>query len=133
MTSEREPPKAGAIRRSFVSAQFVYSKIRLRIMDRVGQPPALTFSRRCLGAMMGLPITQSSTGAFMTSQDKIARRKLSLLELAQDLNNVSKACKVMGCFRQQFYEITTQLPDLWVTRPHRPVSRGQRLSPQPRR
>ena len=41
----------------------------------------------------------------MTSQDKIARRKLSLLELAQDLNNVSKACKVMGYSRQQFYEI----------------------------
>jgi transposase InsO family protein len=36
---------------------------------------------------------------------KIARRKLSLLELAQDLNNVSKACRVMGYSRQQFYEI----------------------------
>lgn len=41
----------------------------------------------------------------MTTKDKIARRKLSLLELAQDMGNVSKACKVMGYSRQQFYEI----------------------------
>lgn len=41
----------------------------------------------------------------MTTKDKIARRKLSLLELAQELNNVSRACKVMGYSRQQFYEI----------------------------
>jgi transposase InsO family protein len=41
----------------------------------------------------------------MTSKDKIARRKLSLLQLAQDLSNVSRACKVMGYSRQQFYEI----------------------------
>jgi hypothetical protein len=40
----------------------------------------------------------------MTSKDKIARRKLSLLELATDLQNVSRACKVMGYSRQQFYE-----------------------------
>ncbi len=41
----------------------------------------------------------------MTSKDKIARRKLSLLELASELSNVSKACKVMGYSRQQFHEI----------------------------
>lgn len=41
----------------------------------------------------------------MTTQKKVARRKLSLLELAQELGNVSKACKVMGYSRQQFYEI----------------------------
>jgi transposase-like protein len=41
----------------------------------------------------------------MTTEQKIARRKLSLLDLAQDLGNVSKACKVMGYSRQQFYEI----------------------------
>ena len=38
-------------------------------------------------------------------KDKVARRKLSLLELAKDLGNVSKACQVMGYSRQQFYEI----------------------------
>ena len=31
-----------------------------------------------------------------TTTAKVARRKLSLLELAADLDNVSKACKVMG-------------------------------------
>ena len=41
----------------------------------------------------------------MTTQKKAARRKLSLLELAQELNNVSKACTIMGYSRQQFYEI----------------------------
>ena len=37
--------------------------------------------------------------------EKIARRKLSLLQLAQELGNVSKACKIVGYSRQQFYEI----------------------------
>ena len=41
----------------------------------------------------------------MTTEVKIARRKLSLLELATELGNVSKACKIMGYSRQQFYEI----------------------------
>jgi hypothetical protein len=41
----------------------------------------------------------------MTSEDKTARRKLSLLELASELSNVSRACKLMGYSRQQFYEI----------------------------
>ena len=38
-------------------------------------------------------------------KEKIARRKLSLLELAQEMGNVSKACKIMGYSRQPFYEI----------------------------
>ena len=41
----------------------------------------------------------------MTTKDKVARRKLSMLQLAQELNNVSKACAIMGYSRQQFYEI----------------------------
>jgi transposase InsO family protein len=41
----------------------------------------------------------------MTTAQKVARRKLSLLQLAQELNSVSKACKVMGYSRQHFYEI----------------------------
>ena len=41
----------------------------------------------------------------MTTEKKVARRKLSLLELASEMGNVSKACKVMGYSRQQFYEI----------------------------
>lgn len=41
----------------------------------------------------------------MTTKEKVARRKLSLLELASEMGNVSKACRVMGYSRQQFYEI----------------------------
>ena len=40
-----------------------------------------------------------------TTKDKVARRKLSLLEIAAELSNVSRACKMMGYSRQQFYEI----------------------------
>ncbi len=41
----------------------------------------------------------------MTTKDKVARRKLSLRQLAAELENVSKACRIMGYSRQQFYEI----------------------------
>ncbi len=44
----------------------------------------------------------------MTTNEKVARRKLSLLELAKMLNNVSKACKFISysyeisCFHQTY-------------------------------
>jgi len=38
----------------------------------------------------------------MTTAKKIARRKLSLLELAAEMKNVSRACTIMGYSRQQF-------------------------------
>ena len=41
----------------------------------------------------------------MTTNEKVARRKLSQLELAKELSNVSRACKIMGYSRQQFYEL----------------------------
>jgi hypothetical protein len=41
----------------------------------------------------------------LTTLERLARRKLSLLDLASDLSNVSRACKMMGYSRQQFYEI----------------------------
>ena len=41
----------------------------------------------------------------MTAAQRVARSKLSLLELAKSMNNVSQACKAMGYSRQQFYEI----------------------------
>ena len=41
----------------------------------------------------------------MTTQEKLVRRKLSLLELAEFLKNVSQACKIQGCSRQHFYDI----------------------------
>ena len=41
--------------------------------------------------------------------EEIARRKLSLLQLPQELGNVSKACRIVGYSRQQFYEIPRSL------------------------
>ena len=32
----------------------------------------------------------------MTTKQKVARRKLSLLELATEMDKVSKACRIMG-------------------------------------
>ena len=41
----------------------------------------------------------------MTVQDRIIRSKMSLLELAEYLQNVSEACKIHGVSRQHFYDI----------------------------
>ena len=39
----------------------------------------------------------------MTINDKIISNKLGLLNLAEELGNVSKACRVMGFSRDTFY------------------------------
>ncbi len=49
----------------------------------------------------------------MTTNEKVARRTLSLLKLAKELNYVSKACKLIGYSRQQFYEIRRNYQSLW--------------------
>jgi transposase InsO family protein len=41
----------------------------------------------------------------MTTQEKPIRRKQSLLELAEYLQNISQACKIQGVSRQHFYDI----------------------------
>src|SRR5262245_28172482 len=41
----------------------------------------------------------------MSALPQSTRRKLSLLGLAQELGNVSKACQIMGYHRDTFYEI----------------------------
>lgn len=41
----------------------------------------------------------------MTAVSQSTKRKLSLLQLAEELGNVSKACKIMGYHRDSFYEI----------------------------
>ena len=47
----------------------------------------------------------------MTTQEKVIRNKMSLLELAEYLKNVSEACRVMGVSRQHFYDIKTAYED----------------------
>ena len=41
----------------------------------------------------------------MTTQDKIVKGKLSILELAEYLKNVSQACRISWVSRQHFYDI----------------------------
>jgi len=41
----------------------------------------------------------------MTTQDKLIRSKLTLLELAELLKSVSDACRVSNCSRQHFYDV----------------------------
>ena len=60
-----------------------------------GHPPSPELIERCESHSL-------STGEKMTTvqEEKIARRKLSLLQLAQELGNVSRACKIVGYSRQ---------------------------------
>ena len=41
----------------------------------------------------------------MTTQEKLIKPKLKLLELADYLRNVSEACKIMGYSRDTFYRV----------------------------
>lgn len=41
----------------------------------------------------------------MTTQNKLIKRKFSLIEIAEFLQNISQACKINGCFRQHFCDI----------------------------
>ena len=41
----------------------------------------------------------------MSASSQRTKRKLSLLQLAEELGNVSKACQIMGYHRDSFYEI----------------------------
>lgn len=45
----------------------------------------------------------------MTAEEKVARQRLSVLELAQALGNVSEACRQRGMSRTQFYEYKRRL------------------------
>lgn len=40
----------------------------------------------------------------MTAEEKIATHRLSVLQLAQVLGNISEACRRRGMHRSQFYE-----------------------------
>lgn len=45
------------------------------------------------------------------SRDKIIKHKTGLLNLAEELGNVSKACQVMGLSRDTFYRYKAAVED----------------------
>ena len=45
----------------------------------------------------------------MTRDQYIIQRKLNIVELAETLGNISKACKNLGVSRQHYYDIKTAL------------------------
>ena len=44
----------------------------------------------------------------MTTTEKVIKNKLGLLELSQQLGNVSRACKIMGYSRDSFNRFKEQ-------------------------
>jgi hypothetical protein len=57
------------------------------------------------------PWGKENGGNTMTQREKLARAKMSLIELAEYLKNVSEACRVMGVSRQHFYDIKKAYAD----------------------
>jgi hypothetical protein len=47
----------------------------------------------------------------LNSNERIIKRKVGLLNLAEELGNVSRACKVMGLSRDTFYRYKTAVDD----------------------
>lgn len=64
--------------------------------------------------------------------EKITRGKLSLLQLAQELGNVSKACRIVGYSRQQFYEIRRSFQLHGADRLIDPLPGAKVAAPEPR-
>ena len=55
----------------------------------------------------------------MTTVSQSTKRKLSLLQLAEELGNVSKACKIMGYHRDTFYKVRSPRTNGFVERMNR--------------
>ncbi len=54
---------------------------------------------------------QNEETTMLNTTDKIIKHKVGLLNLADELGNVSKACQVMGMSRDTFYRYKSALDD----------------------
>ena len=50
----------------------------------------------------------------LNTNERIIKHKVGLLNLAEELGNVSKACRIMGYHRDTFYEVRRAFQVLWV-------------------
>src|SRR4030067_264449 len=60
---------------------------------------------RQVGKLPLLKTDKSQKEDHVTTQDKLITKKLTLLELAEFLQNVSRACQIGKCSRQHFYDV----------------------------
>ncbi len=55
--------------------------------------------------------TQKKVTLMLQSNEKIIKHKVGLLNLAEELGNVSKACQIMGLSRDTFYRYRDAVED----------------------
>ena len=65
------------------------------------------------------------------SRALVTRRKLSLLQLAQEMNNVSEACQIVGYSRATVFRDPAQLPDPRSRGSDRSLAVSSRSAPEP--
>lgn len=70
----------------------------------------------------------------MNPQEKLAHQRLSVLQLAEALGNVSVACRQRGMTRTQFYDYKRrfELQGLEGLKDLPPIHRATRKRPRPR-
>ena len=70
----------------------------------------------------------------MTTQDKLIKKKLTLLELAEFLQNISHACQLSKCSRQHFYDVRQAFEENGMEglreKSRRKPCMGNRVSPE---
>jgi len=64
----------------------------------------------------------------MTADEKIAHQRLSVLQLAEVLGNVSEACRQRDISRTQFYEYKRRVSDAWDGRAQGLTAHSQKPS-----